>query len=107
VRVEEIARICHEVNRGLCNALGETSREWAEVSPSVIEGVKKIVHAEVTRPEQSHESWYNRHVAEGWTYGPVKDSVAKTHPCLLPYNELPATQRLKDILFMATVRALS
>jgi hypothetical protein len=36
----------------------------------------------------------------------VKDPDAKTHPCILPYHELPLEQRLKDSLFMAIVHAL-
>lgn len=104
--IELIAHMCHEINRAICNELGEPMREWPEVGPSVIEGVTKIINGQVSSPKESHASWFNRHVAEGWTFGAVKDSVAKTHPCLLPYDELPAMQRLKDVLFMATVETL-
>ena len=42
----------------------------------------------------------------GWVYGIEKDEAAMTHPCLVPYAELPADQRFKDSLFGAVVRAL-
>jgi hypothetical protein len=45
--------------------------------------------------------------AEGWTYGDVKDFGRKTHPTLLPFDELPTDQQLKDRLFIAIVRALA
>ncbi len=43
----------------------------------------------------------------GWRYGLKKDPAAKTHPCLVPYWQLPAEQRRKDGLFAAIVAALT
>ena len=36
-----------------------------------------------------HEVWAKSRMAEGWTYGPVRDDIKKQHPCLVPYDELP------------------
>jgi hypothetical protein len=44
---------------------------------------------------------------EGWVYGETKDPVAKTHPCLVAYNDLPIEQQVKDHLFRAVVKALT
>ena len=41
-----------------------------------------------------------------WSYGEVKDAEAKTHPCLIPYDQLPEFQKAKDKLFVAIVDAL-
>jgi hypothetical protein len=60
-----------------------------------------------TTPEASHESWMAEKVAAGWVYGPTKDPVAKTHPCIVAYSELPPEQRAKDHLFGAIVRSLA
>ena len=57
-------------------------------------------------PEQSHESWLEQKIADGWVYGAVKDPDAKTHPCCVPYEELPVEQKAKDYLFRAVVHAL-
>ena len=46
--------------------------------------------------EQVHEVWAQGRMAEGWTYGPVKDSDRKTTPCLVPYAELPETEKEYD-----------
>lgn len=43
-----------------------------------------------------HEVWAAGRMAEGWTYGPVRDDAAKTHPCLVPYEELPDSEREYD-----------
>ena len=44
--------------------------------------------------ENTHEAWSQRRLAEGWTYGPVRDEKAMKHPGLLPYSEL--SEREKD-----------
>lgn len=41
-----------------------------------------------------HEVWSQNRIADGWTYGPVRDDATKQHPCLVPYDELP--EREKD-----------
>ena len=57
-------------------------------------------------PEDSHASWLAQKAADGWTYGRVKDPDAKRHPCMVPYNQLPAEQRAKDYLFKGVVAAM-
>lgn len=46
-------------------------------------------------------------VDAGWVFGEIKDADAKTHPCIVPYDELPEFQKKKDHLFIAIVKALS
>lgn len=43
-----------------------------------------------------HEVWAQNRMNEGWTYGPVRDDVCKKHPCLVPYNELPESEKEYD-----------
>lgn len=110
-RIHDIASICHEANRAFCATHGDVSHKtWWEAPQwqrtSSILGVSKIAAGEVTRPEQSHESWAAQKVAEGWVYGPTKDEVAKTHPCLVPFTALPPHQQMKDVLFLSMAIAL-
>lgn len=46
--------------------------------------------------ENVHEVWAAGRVVEGWTYGPVRDDAAKTTPCLVPYCELPDSEKEYD-----------
>src|SRR5215217_8043745 len=105
-----IARLCHEANRAYCLALGDTSQlPWDEAQPwqrdSAVKGVEFILGNPEASPAASHESWLEEKRATGWKYGPVKDTEAKTHPCFVPYDELPIEQRAKDYIFGAIVRA--
>ncbi|OUO18396.1 Ryanodine receptor Ryr [Alistipes sp. An31A] len=43
-----------------------------------------------------HEVWAQGRIAEGWTYGEQRDDKQKTHPCLVPYEELPDAEREYD-----------
>ena len=43
-----------------------------------------------------HEVWADSRVKEGWAYGEHKDSIKKTTPCLVPYEELPEEEKEYD-----------
>jgi hypothetical protein len=107
---EQIARVCHEVNRAYCQALGDFSQpEWEQAPDwqrnSALAGVDLHLDKDVGA-EASHKAWMEQKIAEGWTYGTVKDSVAKTHPCLMPFYDLPLKDRAKDFIFRGVVHAL-
>lgn len=43
-----------------------------------------------------HEIWAKNRIDDGWTYGPERSDTKKTHPCLVPYNELPESEKEYD-----------
>lgn len=43
-----------------------------------------------------HEVWAQNRMDEGWTYGPVRDDMKKQTPCLVPYEELPESEKEYD-----------
>ena len=111
MNITEIARVCHEVNRSYCEALGDTSQLPWEEAPgwqrdSAITGVQFHLANPDAPASASHVSWAAQKFAEGWTYGQVKDPEKKTHPCLTDFNNLPTEQKAKDFLFKGTVAAL-
>ncbi len=46
--------------------------------------------------ENVHEVWAAGRIAEGWTYGEVRDDGRKQTPCLVPYAELPDSEKEFD-----------
>ena len=111
MKIMTIASIAHTLNAAYCLSLGDTSQvAWELASEaqrnSCIHGVEMHLANPDATPEDSHASWLAHKVAEGWTYGEVKDEAAKTHPCCVPYDQLPAEQKAKDYIFRATVHAL-
>ena len=43
-----------------------------------------------------HEVWAQNRMAEGWTYGPVRDDALRKTPCLVPYEDLPEEEKAYD-----------
>lgn len=43
-----------------------------------------------------HEVWSAGRMADGWTYGEQRDDEHKTHPCLVPYEELSDEEKEYD-----------
>ena len=43
-----------------------------------------------------HDVWSVGRIAEGWTYGALRDDKRKETPCLVPYNELPDSEKEYD-----------
>lgn len=110
--IEEIAKVCHEANRGYCKALGDDSQlpweeapEWARTS--AINGVRFHLDNPNAGPSGSHENWLKEKEKEGWKYGEVKDPEKKEHPCFVPYDQLPKEQQAKDYIFTSIVKTLS
>lgn len=105
--LDHIARICHEVNRAYCQALGDFSQpKWEDAPEWQRESARMGVDLHLMGcfgPEASHVSWMSQKVSEGWKYGPVKDAEKKEHPCMVPFAELPREQQAKDFIFKAIV----
>ena len=43
-----------------------------------------------------HEVWAETRIKQGWTYGEQRNDELKTHPCLVPYEELPECEKEYD-----------
>lgn len=110
--VLHVAQVAHEANRAWCLANGDTSQPSWENAPdwqreSAINGVHFHIDNTEAGDSASHDNWMDEKRAAGWVYGEVKDPDAKTHPCMLPFEQLPPEQQAKDRLFRAIVHALA
>lgn len=109
MNVEDIAKVCHGANRAYCQVMDDNSQpEWEDApdwhKQSMIAGVKAYLADPTITPERSHENWMAVKEKDGWKYGEVKDAEKKEHPCMVPYNELPPEQKIKDSLFGDVVK---
>ncbi|MBR2025658.1 MAG: Ryanodine receptor Ryr [Alistipes sp.] len=43
-----------------------------------------------------HEVWAESRIEQGWSYGEERNDALKTHPCLIPYEELPEVEKAYD-----------
>lgn len=109
---EEIARVCHEANRAVTQIVADVPVQpnWdcadADMKTSSVNGVAFALNNPNATAEQQHEAWCVERRAQGWVFGEKKDPIAKTHPALRPFAELPLGTRQKDAVFRAIVAAL-
>ena len=110
-RIMTIAAACHEANRVWCMSQGDYSQKhWSDAEEwqreSAIKGVEFRLNNPDAKEDAQHNAWMEDKIKDGWVYGKVKDTEKKTHPCLVPFEELPLFQQKKDRLFCAIVDAL-
>ena len=97
-KIEMVAMMCHQANKEWCQINGDFSQKnWAEAEEwqrqSAIAGVKFRLENPTAGKDAQHNAWMKEKIEQGWVYGPVKDAVAKTHPCFVPFDQLPEFQQ--------------
>lgn len=43
-----------------------------------------------------HELWAQTRIEQGWSYGTERNDDKKHHPCLVPYEDLPESEKEFD-----------
>jgi RyR domain len=109
MKSEQIAPVVHEAIRAYQGVLGQKQAPaWPDCTwekQATIDGVELAMID--PSPGASHRKWMEGRIAEGWTYGPVKDAALKTNPTLVPFDELPPEEIAKDYLVIAITQALA
>ena len=106
-----IAIICHEANKAWCFVNSdESQKHWNEAEEwqreSAIKGVLFKLDNPNAKEDAQHNAWMKDKIDSGWIYGEIKDSEKKTHPCIIPFGQLPDFQKKKDTLFCSIVESL-
>ena len=63
--------------------------EGIELPEDLIELREKIA-------ENVHDIWAKQRIEQGWSCGEVRNDELKQHPCLVPYDELPESEKEYD-----------
>lgn len=110
--IDRISAVVHAAMSAFKLALGEAPLPvWADAGADMQESTRAGVMFRLENPHAAisaqHDQWMAERKAAGWVYGARKDVAARTHPSLVPYEELSRTERQKDALFAAIVKALS
>lgn len=60
-----------------------------ELSPEILALTEKLA-------ENTHDVWAEGRIKQGWQYGETRDDEKKLHPCLIPYSDLPESEKEYD-----------
>lgn len=97
---EFIARIRHICWVGYQIAAEQpyTAEPTEEQIKSLLDGVDFALENPNRTPAENHDNWMKHKLEQGWKYGEVKDVRKKTHPDLVPFEELPDIEKRKDTM---------
>jgi hypothetical protein len=100
-----IAKVIHNANKAYVDAIGgrALNPSWEEAREEQRQGLVKAVGGTIINPqtpEFSHEQWCLAREAEGWTKDLKYDFNRKTHPNLVPFDELTFEEQFKSHLYM-------
>lgn len=77
------------------------------IDTSNIELSKELLELTEKLAENVHDIWALGRVNEGWTFGEQRDDVLKQSPCLIPYANLPESEKDYDRnTAIATIKAI-
>lgn len=60
-----------------------------ELSPEILALTERLA-------ENTHDVWAKGRIDQGWQYGETRDDAKKLHPCLIPYGDLPESEKEYD-----------
>jgi hypothetical protein len=66
------------------------------IETSHIKLSEEIVKLTERLSEHAHDIWAKQRFADGWTHGPERNDAKKQHPSLVPYRELPESEKQYD-----------
>lgn len=110
--LEPIARVVHEAIRAWAIAHAqEPLADWDHapdwMKESTISSIRFVLEHPSADAGAQHEQWIAQRTAQGWIHGPERNETLKTHPMLIPFEQLPDYEQRKDELITAIVKALA
>ena len=66
------------------------------IDTSAVEIEEELLRLTEVLARHAHDVWARQRLKDGWTYGPTRCDERRTHPCLVPYEELPESEKEYD-----------
>ncbi len=105
----KVAALCSQIINAVRLVNGEDELECFDLLGAEEQNARaKNVMAVIKNPNMSmkeqHDMWMNDLLAMGWKWGEATNRKNKIHNCLVNYEDLNFLQKLKDHLFIETVK---
>ncbi len=96
---EQIAEIIHSVSSLIPRPDGSSVGSWADLPEkfkiNATNAVIEIMNSHSKTAEELHNLWMQPLLDDGWVVGNYNRDL-KQHPCLVPFDQLPESEVLKD-----------
>jgi len=66
------------------------------IDTSLVELSEDILALTELLAKNAHDIWAKQRLSEGWQLGPQRDDQKLEHPCLIPYEKLPESEKEYD-----------
>ena len=110
-RIEFIAKVrylgwlCYQMGADLpLHDVPEDYKISDERLKSLITGTKYVLENPATTAEENHNIWMEAKRNQGYTYGDVLDVEKKTHPSMIPFEDLSDVDKRKDEMDVLMVK---
>ena len=110
-RVEFIAKVrylgwlCYQMGADLpLHDVGEDYKISNERLESLMKGTAFVLENPLTTAEENHKLWMRGKEEQGYIYGDVLDIEKKTHPSMIPFEELSEIEKRKDEMDILMVK---
>lgn len=106
----DIAKTCFELVKTIRRLNNEDyiDENFDEISDErksyLCQHVKEVILNPNISPRTLHNKWKKVRLENGWVYNNKKDVEKKQHPCLVEYEHLNFYQKLKDVVFIETIK---
>lgn len=111
LEIEKIAEIAYETNVLYANAIGKKEPGWAKMKKDdkqmAINDAQFYADNPSSLPDALHNVWLREMEENGYQYGEQEDGDEKTHPHVIPYEQLPDYHRKQATLFRHVVVTLA
>lgn len=97
--VRYLGWICYQMGAGLPLhdvSKNNTYKISEERLKSLIAGTRWALDNPDATPEDNHSIWLKAKAEQGYKYGEYLDVNNKTHPSMVPFEELPDVEQRKD-----------
>lgn len=102
----KIAECIHGATRVLGRPNGDIILAWNDL-PDIdrnlaIKAVDELmINPQSKTYEELHDLWWELKIQDGWVFGEFHSHELKTHPCMIPYQDLPKSELIKDEIWSA------
>lgn len=104
-RIRYLGWICFQMGADLpLHDVPEDYEISTERLQGLIGGTEWALRNPDATPEDNHICWMNSKINQGYRYGDTLSVENKTHPSLVPFNELPPVEQRKDEMDLLMVK---